>query len=182
MTNFSRELEVRIKELKGDFVAITQWEAFCLQDGGGYCHDRLAALQEGYRSALRDLRASAAHADTGSLPSLLAIPTVPLTPAEMCMHRIWLGGPLPAMAAEALRQWQCALDASAGADYALALWVWDAHQLRDDPALLLFRSGRRVRLEHERGAVHAVGLAHERALDGQRAVVVGRRAPVHALV
>lgn len=136
MTNFSRELEVRIKELKGDFVAITQWEAFCLQDGGGYCHDRLAALQEGYRSALRELRTSAAHADTESLPSLLAIPTVPLTRAEMRMHRIWLGGPLPAMAAEALRQWQCALDASAGADYALALWVWDAHQLRDDPSFL----------------------------------------------
>jgi hypothetical protein len=140
--NFDLEYEVLIKDLKAEFLAYKQWEAFCRQDahGGAGAQARLHAAQASYRIHLRQLRhlvrRHGRQFDARRLSSLLAIPTQPLAPEEMIMHRIWLGGPLPAMARESVRQWDCALDEIGPLDagpYRLMLWVWDDAQLRDDP-------------------------------------------------
>lgn len=136
------EYEVRIKDLKAEFLAYKQWEAFCRQDahGGADAQARLQAAQSGYYTHLRELRhlvrRHGGRFDARRVSSLLAIPTQPLGADEMLMHRIWLGGALPAMARESVRQWDCALDAIGPLDpgpYRLMLWVWNGAQLRDDP-------------------------------------------------
>ncbi|NHZ64981.1 glycosyltransferase [Massilia genomosp. 1] len=134
--------EVLIKDLKAEFLAYKQWEAFCRQDahGGADARARLHAAQSSYHVHLRELRRlvrrHGSDFDARRASSLLAIPTQPLAPDELIMHRIWLGGALPAMARESVRQWDCALDAIGAPDsgpYRLALWVWNGAQLRDDP-------------------------------------------------
>lgn len=136
------EYEVLIKDLKAEFLGYKQWEAFCRQDahGGAAAQARLHAAESSYRLHLRDLRhfvrRHGARFDARRCSSLLAIPTQPLGAEEMIMHRIWLGGALPAMARESVRQWDCALDAIGPLDagpYRLTLWVWNSDQLRDDP-------------------------------------------------
>lgn len=136
------EYEALIKDLKAGFLAYKQWEAFCSQDahGGADAQARLQAAQAAYRVQLRALRhvvrRHGGRFDARRVSSLLAIPTQPLALDEMIMHRIWLGGPLPAMARESVRQWECALDDIGPLDagpYRLMLWVWNGAQLRDDP-------------------------------------------------
>lgn len=140
MTEFIHEVESRLNELKAAFVVMKQWETFCTQDGTQAYHARLRGMRDNYRRGLNELRhavrARFSQFDAGRMASLMAVPTLPLDESETTMHRIWLGGPLPAMAAEAVRQWQCAIAASRAEGYALALWVWDAHQLRHDPAFI----------------------------------------------
>lgn len=140
--NVDLEYEVLIKDLKAEFLAYKQWEAFCGQDahGGADAQARLQAAEASYRLHLRELRhvvrRHGGQFDARRVSSLLAIPTQPLGPDEMIMHRIWLGGPLPAMARESIRQWDCALDEIGPLDpgpYRLMLWVWNGAQLRDDP-------------------------------------------------
>ncbi|MDM5177704.1 glycosyltransferase [Massilia sp. DJPM01] len=136
------EYEVLIKDLKAEFLAYKQWEAFCRQDahGGADAQARLQASASAYYGHLRELRhfvrRHASGFDARKMSSLLALPTQPLGADEMIMHRIWLGGPLPAMARESIRQWDCALDDIGPLDagpYRLMLWVWNGEQLRGDP-------------------------------------------------
>lgn len=140
MTDFSGEVEGRVNELKAAFVAIQQWQTFCAQDGTQAYHARLRAMRDAYRRSLCELRhavrARFSQFDAGRIASLMAVPTLPLDAAEMIMHRIWLGGPLPALAAEAVRQWQCAIAASRADGYTLALWVWDFDQLRHNASFI----------------------------------------------
>jgi hypothetical protein len=140
MNDFSGEVQARLNELKAAFVAMQQWESFCAQDGTQAYHARLRTMRDSYRRGLYDLRhavrAGFSQFDAGRLASLMAIPTLPLEAGEMTMHRIWLGGPLPALAAEALRQWQCAIAASRADGYTLALWVWDIDQLRQHASFI----------------------------------------------
>ncbi|MDQ1922724.1 glycosyltransferase [Massilia pseudoviolaceinigra] len=140
--NIDVEYEVLIKDLKAEFLAYKQWEAFCRQDahGGADARARLQASASAYYGHLRELRhfvrRHAAQFDARRISSLLAVPTQPLGADEMIMHRIWLGGALPDLARESIRQWDCALDDIGPLDagpYRLMLWVWDAEQLRGDP-------------------------------------------------
>lgn len=160
MTDFSREFESRIHALKADFVAITQWQAFCAQDGSPACHARLRTLQDGYRRQLRELRqavrANFSQFDARRVSTLMALPSQRLDGAELTLHRIWLGGALPALAAEAVRQWQCAIDASGADGYSAALWVWDARQLRQDASFLAAPGAR-----HRIGTCVAAGVRLE---------------------
>ncbi|HEY0065459.1 MAG TPA: glycosyltransferase [Telluria sp.] len=153
MTDFMIDVGTRLGELKAAFIAIAQWEAFAQADSAGTYQARASLLRENYQRRLRELRqavrANFAQFDAGRIGSLMALPTLPLDPAELHLHRIWLGGPLPALAAEAARQWQCAIDAI-GADYTATLWVWNAHQLRADAGFVAgagpaFRIGSCVR-------------------------------------
>jgi hypothetical protein len=147
------EYEVLIKDLKAGFLAYKQWEAFCRQDahGGADAQARLQAAQSHYRLHLRALRhlvrRHGSRFDARRVSSLLAIPTQPLAADEMIMHRIWLGGALPAMARESVRQWDCALDDIGPLEsgpYRLMLWVWNDAQLRDDPCFHPAPSARHV--------------------------------------
>lgn len=140
--NIDLEYEVLIKDLKAEFLAYTQWEAFCRQDahGGADAKARLDAAQASYRLHLRELRHFVRRHwerfDARRVSSILAIPTQPLAADDMIMHRIWLGGALPALARESLRQWDCALDDIGPLEpgpYRLMLWVWNGAQLRGDP-------------------------------------------------
>lgn len=104
--DFLNEVEERLGELKADFIAIRQWEAFA--PAGAPYQDRVRILQAGYGRALRALRhsvrANFARFDAARMSSLMALPTAALAPAELRLHRIWLGGPLPALALAAARQ------------------------------------------------------------------------------
>jgi len=137
--DFLSEVEARLGELKADFIAIRQWEAFA--PAGAPYQDRVRILQAGYSRALRALRqrvrANFAHFDAARMSSLMALPTVALAPAELRLHRIWMGGPVPALALAAARQWQSAIDALApNPGYGASLWVWDADQLRGEPGFI----------------------------------------------
>ena len=148
--SFDLEYEVLIKDLKSAFVTCKQWEAFCRQDPGAQCEHsaRLHLLEEGYRRQLEQLRQLVreqfALFDARRVSSLIGIPTQTLAPEELLMHRIWMGGALPDGACQAIRQWECAIaevQAPDDPEYELVLWVWDAAQLRGDPA---FRAGRDI--------------------------------------
>lgn len=147
--SFDLEYEVLIKDLKSAFVTCKQWEAFCRQDPSAQCEHsaRLHLLEEGYRRQLEQLRQLVreqfALFDARRVSSLIAIPTQTLAPEELLMHRIWMGGSLPDAARQAICQWESALSEVQADDpeYELALWVWDAAQLRGDPA---FRLGRDI--------------------------------------
>ncbi|MCE3607145.1 hypothetical protein LXA47_26610 [Massilia sp. P8910] len=136
------EYEALIKDLKAEFLAYKQWEAFCRQDaqGGADAQARLQAAASAYYGHVRELRhfvrRHASGFDARRISSLLAVPTQALSADEMIMHRIWLGGALPPMARESIRQFDCALDDIGPLDtgpYRLMLWVWDQEQLRGDP-------------------------------------------------
>lgn len=137
MTDFLHHVETRLGELKAQFSAICQWEAFA--HAGPAYRARVQLLRESHRRGVHALRQSVrarfSQFDAARLASLMAVPTLPLDEDELRIHRIWLGGPLPALAAEAARQWQCALDAAASTCSA-TLWVWDARQLRTDPGFI----------------------------------------------
>ncbi|KQX02035.1 hypothetical protein ASC94_05575 [Massilia sp. Root418] len=148
--SFDLEYEVLIKDLKSAFVTCKQWEAFCRQDPSAQCEHsaRLHLLEEGYRRQLEQLRQLVreqfARFDARRVSSLIGIPTQTLAPEELLMHRIWMGGPLPDAARQAVCQWESAIaevQAPDDPEYELVLWVWDAAQLRGDPA---FRAGRDV--------------------------------------
>ncbi|SHH56376.1 glycosyltransferase [Massilia sp. CF038] len=136
MNDFMTDVTARLEELKAAFIAIQQWQAFEQSAPDSAYQARVGLLRENYQRRLRELRQAVrtnfAHFDASRTASLMALPTLPLDAAERRTHRIWLGGPLPAMAVEAARQWQCAID-GADADFASALWVWDAQQLQADP-------------------------------------------------
>lgn len=148
--SFDLEYEVLIKDLKSAFVTCKQWEAFCRQDPSAQCEHsaRLHLLEEGYRRQLEQLRRLVreqfALFDARRVSSLIGIPTQTLAPEELLMHRIWMGGPLPDGARQAICQWESAIaevQAPDDPEYELVLWVWDAAQMRGDPA---FRAGRDI--------------------------------------
>lgn len=150
MTNFELEYEMRLQRVKAQFLACKQWELVCFeQDRSGALEQDAAAcqlsrLQQDYANHLRDLRAwvraNFSQFDPAKVSSLMALPTQVLSAQEKVMHRIWLGGALPALAQEAIRQWGCALDEVAtstrwpqDSSYQLVLWVWDSQQLHGEP-------------------------------------------------
>lgn len=140
MSDLSDEIQARVNELKAAFVAMQQWETFCAQDGSQAYHARLRTMRDTYRRGLYELRHAVrtcfSQFDAGRVASLMAIPTLPLDAGEMIMHRIWMGGSLPVLAVEAVRQWQCAIAASRADGYTLALWVWDVDQLRQHASFI----------------------------------------------
>ncbi|PHV09001.1 hypothetical protein CSQ96_00440 [Janthinobacterium sp. BJB412] len=150
MMNFDLEYEVLIKDLKSAFMACKQWEAFCRQDPQVQREHavRLRILEEGYRRRLAELRSlvkeNFERFDARNMSSLTGIPTQTLAADELLIHRIWMGGALPALARESVRQWEAAIT-EVGAlneqEYRLALWVWDAGQLARDPAFRPSRGG-----------------------------------------
>ncbi|MBJ7309469.1 glycosyltransferase [Rugamonas sp. CCM 8940] len=152
MMNFDLEYEVLIKDLKSAFMACKQWEAFCRQDPQVQREHalRLRILEEGYRRRLAELRSlvkeNFARFDARNMSSLTGIPTQSLAADELLIHRIWMGGGLPALARESVCQWEAAIT-EVGAvneqEYRLALWVWDAEQLAHDPAFRPSRGGPR---------------------------------------
>ena len=129
-TIFNLEYEFRINRLKLDFIA--------LADAGpaGAGSVQLADEHRAGIAALRSfIAANFTHFNAASCSSLAAVPTRALGDDERYLHRIWMGGQLPAIAAEAIGQWGAALDEvlhSGGAPYVAILWVWDAAQLGSD--------------------------------------------------
>lgn len=127
---FNLEYEFRINKLKLDYIK--------LADAGpaGAGRARMAEEHEAGIAALRSfIAANFTHFNAASCSSLSCIPTRALGDDERYLHRIWMGGQLPAIAAEAIQQWGAALDEvrhNGGAPYVSILWVWDAGQLRND--------------------------------------------------
>lgn len=140
MMNFELEYELRLQTVKSQFLACQQWELVCFdQEAQSAAAPRLAQMQQQYADQLRALqdwvRANFAHFEPNRVSSLMAVPSQSLNADERIMHRIWLGGPLPELAQEAIRQWGCALDQVRDvAAYQLRLWVWDAQQMQNEPA------------------------------------------------
>jgi hypothetical protein len=176
MMDFDLEYEVLIKNLKYEFLTCKQWELYCalnnINDASGDA--RLGTLQENYRKHLFELQqfihSNFALFDARNISSLLGVPTLPMGDDERCIHRIWMGGRLPTVAREAIRQWECAID-EAGSEYeirhASILWVWDRWQLAEDvdflpvPAVSEYRIGSYA-IGKQRHAVHSL---HDLALD-----------------
>lgn len=140
--NFEHEYEIRIKNLKSQFLACKQWELYCVDndiepmEAGA----RLETMQTEYANELRALQEFVAsnfsQFDARNVSSLIAVPTQRLSDDEKVMHRIWLGSHLPSLVKESIRQWGCAIDeinTDGNSGYQLALWVWDRKQLQDDP-------------------------------------------------
>ncbi|WEF34357.1 glycosyltransferase [Pseudoduganella chitinolytica] len=144
---FDLDYEVQVRELKAEFLACRQWELLASQHDGVRPEyvERLRLQRQGWRHRLAALRAHVRlhfeRFDARRVSSLLALPSRPLAPAELLLHRIWLGGPVPDDVRQAICQWGAALDEvdlPAGAGYRSLLWVWDAAQLAGDP---LYRPG-----------------------------------------
>lgn len=143
MPHFDLEYEALMKKLKSDFLACKKWELYCglqyvSQHNG---HAWLRTLQERYRAHLAELQQQVHQHfhlfDARRTSSLLGIPTRQMDDSERLIHRIWMGGSLPPVAAQAVNQWQAAIDDVMPAEdfrYNFKLWVWDGAQLRDDPA------------------------------------------------
>ncbi|MFZ4874760.1 glycosyltransferase [Janthinobacterium sp. Mn2066] len=143
MPHFDLEYEVLMKNLKSDFLACKKWELYCglqyvSQNNG---HAWLRTLQERYRVHLAELQQQVRRHfhlfDARRTSSLLGIPTRQMEDGERLIHRIWMGGSLPPVAAQAVSQWQAAIDDVMPADdfhYGFKLWVWDGAQLHGDPA------------------------------------------------
>ena len=129
-TIFNLEYEFRINKLKLDFLKLAD---------ARHADPGRAALAEEHQAGIAALRgfiaANFTHFNAASCSSLSAIPTRALGDDERYLHRIWMGGPLPAIASDAIGQWGAALDEvqhNGGAPYVSILWVWDAAQLRSD--------------------------------------------------
>lgn len=144
---FDLDYEIQVRELKAEFLACRQWELLASQpDGVRPEHvERLRLQRQLWRHRLAALRAHVRihfdRFDARRVSSLLALPSRPLAPAELILHRIWMGGVLPDGVRQAICQWGAALDEvdlPPGAGYRAMLWVWDAAQLANDP---LFRPG-----------------------------------------
>lgn len=144
---FDIDYELQVRELKAEFLALRQWELLASQHDGVRPEyvERLRLQRQGWRHRLAALRAHVRlhfdRFDARRVSSLLALPSRPLAPAELLLHRIWMGGPLPDAVRQAICQWGAALDEvdlPPGAGYRSLLWVWDAAQLAGDP---LFRPG-----------------------------------------
>lgn len=142
MTNFDLEYEILIKNLKSEFLSCKRWELYCAINNIDMASDVawLRTQQDNYREHLQDLRrlvrANFHLFDARSISSLAGIPTQLMDDEERVMHRIWMGGPLPAIAISAIEQWQDAIDEVEAANafrYQVVLWVWDAGQLNADP-------------------------------------------------
>lgn len=143
MAHFDLEYEVLMKNLKSDFLACKKWELYCglqyvSQNNG---HAWLRTLQERYRVHLAQLQQQVRQHfhlfDARRTSSLLGIPTRQMEDGERIIHRIWMGGSLPPVAAQAVNQWQAAIDDVMPAEdfhYGFKLWVWDGAQLGGDPA------------------------------------------------
>ncbi|MDC8759229.1 GNAT family N-acetyltransferase [Janthinobacterium fluminis] len=132
---FNLEYEFRINKLKLDYIhlqkSLPQPSLAGSQNGD---------LSEAYRADVEDfrhfVRLNFNHFDAASCSSLSCIPTRGIGDEEKFIHRIWMGGALPAIAREAIEQWGAALEEvqnSGGAPYISILWVWDEAQLRLDP-------------------------------------------------
>ncbi|MES2741477.1 MAG: glycosyltransferase [Pseudomonadota bacterium] len=142
MIQFDLEYEVLLHNLKAEFLA-------CQQDrhNPGVSATVLAGQLAAYHAHVQELRRFVRRNfnlfDASNVSSLLAIPTRALTRSEKLIHRIWMGGRLPAVATEAVQQWDADIaqlaTRDAQASYRQWLWVWDAAQLHDDP---LFRPTR----------------------------------------
>ena len=129
-TIFNLEYEFRINKLKLDFLTLA--DAGPLDPGSG---TRAEEHQAGIAALRGFIAANFTHFNAASWSSLSAIPTRALGDDERYLHRIWMGGQLPDIAAEAIQQWGAALDEVlhyGGAPYVSILWVWDAAQLRSD--------------------------------------------------
>ncbi|AXA90647.1 glycosyltransferase [Massilia sp. YMA4] len=144
---FDIDYEIQVRELKAEFLACRQWELLASQhDGVRPEHvERLRLRRQGWRHRLAALRSHVRvhfdRFDARRVSSLLALPSRALAPAELVLHRIWMGGPVPDGVRQAVCQWGAALDEvdlPPGAGYRALLWVWDAAQLAGDP---LFRPG-----------------------------------------
>ena len=127
---FSLEYEFRIHRLKLDYITLADVRP------AGIDLAQLAAEHQAGIAALRSFVAgNFTYFNAASCSSLSCIPTRALGDDERYLHRIWMGGPLPAIACEAIGQWCAALDEvrhNGGAPYVSILWVWDAQQLRHD--------------------------------------------------
>lgn len=127
---FSLEYEFRIHRLKLDYITLADVRP------AGSDLEQLAAEHQAGIAALRSFVAgNFTYFNAASCSSLSCIPTRALGDDERYLHRIWMGGPLPAIACEAIGQWGAALDEvryNGGAPYVSILWVWDAQQLRHD--------------------------------------------------
>lgn len=139
---FDIDYEIQVRELKAEFLACRQWELLASQlDGVRPAHvERLRLQRQGWHHRLAALRAHVRlhfdRFDARRVSSLLALPSRPLAPAELVLHRIWMGGPVPDGVRQAICQWGAALDEvdlPPGAGYRSVLWVWDAAQLAGDP-------------------------------------------------
>ncbi|KAB8059482.1 GNAT family N-acetyltransferase [Janthinobacterium violaceinigrum] len=127
---FNLEYEFRINRLKLDYITLADVRP------AGSDLEQLAAEHQAGIAALRSFVAlNFNHFNAASCSSLSCIPTRALGDDERYLHRIWMGGPLPAIAGDAIEQWGAALDdvrCNGGAPYVSILWAWDAQQLRND--------------------------------------------------
>ena len=130
MNQFELEFETRIRQLKSEYLAR-------LRAGyqGQAARERSLGLRHAAHVAgLRTLvQANLQRFDARRASSLLALPSRTLDPEERIIHRIWMGSALPAVARDAMLQWNVALhEAGAGDGYRQMLWVWDEAQMRND--------------------------------------------------
>jgi GNAT superfamily N-acetyltransferase len=127
---FNLEYEFRIHRLKLDYITLVDTRP------AGSDLQQLAVEHQAGIAALRSFVAdNFAYFNAASCSSLSCIPTRALGDDERYLHRIWMGGPLPAIACEAIVQWGAALEEvrhNGGAPYVSILWVWDAQQLCND--------------------------------------------------
>lgn len=139
--DFPREYETYLASLKADFIAAKDWERHCLIQG--MPEQDLAARTDfawkfyaQRRDALRELMGRhATKLDLVAASSLYGLPTHCLSPNEYCLHRIWMGGPLPELARAAIAQWRyvmAALPSELARLYRHRLWVWDVAQVQKE--------------------------------------------------
>ncbi|WP_317202907.1 GNAT family N-acetyltransferase [Janthinobacterium sp.] len=141
---FNLEYEFRINKLKLDYIKLM--DAFppvrassldASKPARGAA--RLEKMADEHQAGIAELRTfiylNFNHFNAASCSSLSCIPTRAIGEDERYIHRIWMGGQLPAIAAEAIQQWGAALEevrANGGAPYVSILWVWDEGQLQRD--------------------------------------------------
>jgi len=142
MTTFSAEYEIQIKNLKSEFLACKEREFYCISNHASKltADTRLNLLKTNYRTSLSELQKFVLSRfnvfDARNVSSLVGILSQPISDNEKLIHRIWMGGYLPPMASETIRQWGEALveiESTMNISYTNILWVWDQDQLRGDP-------------------------------------------------
>ncbi|MFM9435342.1 GNAT superfamily N-acetyltransferase [Janthinobacterium sp. CG_23.3] len=139
---FNLEYEFRINKLKLDYITLTDAFPHALADAARPSRNdaRLEEMADEYDAGVAALRTfihlNFNHFNAATCSSLSCIPTRSIGNDERYIHRIWMGGQLPSIAAEAIQQWGAALDEvreNGGAPYVSILWVWDEGQLARDP-------------------------------------------------